>query len=223
MVCSVTTLSPGFRYWPGLMSVMPRRPENGARIVFLSMVARWLSAWARLLFKSASSLSTCAWEIASAASCTRSRVNVICARSAAALSEASVARSESAFSWIRTAPALTSSPDLNRISRTKPAISVVTSTPRRARKLPTAFSWGCHSCVAAFMAVTTIGGCGADPCAICCMMFRKTTKPIPATRRTTPKIMMTMRFFTELLSVFRSIRRTFGEQSSLRLLGARRG
>jgi hypothetical protein len=33
-------------------------------------------------------------------------------------------------------------------------------------------------------------------------MFRKTTKPIPATRRITPKIMMIMRFFTELLSVF---------------------
>ena len=29
----------GFNYWPGLTSVMPRRPENGARIVFLSMVA----------------------------------------------------------------------------------------------------------------------------------------------------------------------------------------
>src|ERR1700722_13782863 len=206
MVCSVTTLSPGFRYWPGLTSVMPSRPVNGARIVFLSMVACWLAAWARLLFKSAASLSTCAWEIASAASCAWSRVSVTCAKSAAALSEASCARSESAFSWTRTAPALVSSPDLKRISRTRPAISVVTSTPRMARKLPTAFSCGCQSCWVAFMAVTTTAGWGADPWAICPMMFRNTTKPITATRSSTPKIMMIMRFVTEFLSFLEVVR-----------------
>src|SRR6185312_5977604 len=223
MVCSVTTLSPGFRYWPGLTSVMPSRPENGARMVFLSMVACWAAAWARLLFKSASSPSICAWEMAWAANCTRSRVSVVCARSAAASSEASCARSESAFNCTSTAPDLISSPDLKRISRTRPAISVVTSTPRSARRLPTAFSCGCHSCLPAVIDVTTTGGWGAEPCAICCMMLRNTTKPITATRRMTPTIMMSMRFFTEYLSIDLSVGRGCAGHSSWGWSGTGRG
>ena len=74
MVCRVTTLSPGLRYWPGLTSVMPSVPENGARIVFLSIVACWSATWARLLFRSAASASSCAWLMAWAANCAWSRL-----------------------------------------------------------------------------------------------------------------------------------------------------
>src|SRR6185437_8482383 len=153
----------------------------------------------------------------------RSRVSVVCARSAAALSDASCARSESAFNCTSTAPDLTSSPDLKRISRTRPAISVVTSTPRSARRLPTAFSCGCHSCLPAVIAVTTTGGWGAEPCAICFMMLRTTTKPITATRRMTPTIMMSMRFFTEYLSIELTVGRGCAGHASWSSSGIGRG
>src|SRR5215831_7460602 len=60
MVCSVTSLSPGFRYCPGLTVVMPSFPANGARMVFLSISACCCATCACLLFKSAASASTCA-------------------------------------------------------------------------------------------------------------------------------------------------------------------
>jgi len=53
--------------------------------------------------------------------------------------------------------------------RTRPATSVVTSTPRTARSVPTAFSCGCQSWYSAFMALTVAGGCGPLPMYFCIM------------------------------------------------------
>src|SRR5471032_2646404 len=154
MVCSVTSLSPGLTYWPGLMVVMPSLPAKGARMIFLSTSACCCATSALRLFRSALSLSSWAWLMASAASCCLSRASTVADKSAAACSECSWAMSESAFISNSTSLALTSSPDLNFTVRTRPAISLVTSTPRTGASVPTEVSCGCHSSVSALAAVT---------------------------------------------------------------------
>src|SRR5471030_1509462 len=162
MVCSVTSLSPGLTNWPGLMVVMPSLPANGARMVFLSTSACCCATWALRLFRSALSLSSWAWLMASAANCCLSRANTVADRSAAACSACSWAMSESAFISNSTSLALTSSPDLNFTVRTRPVTSLVTSTPRTGASVPTEVSCGCHSSVSALAAVTVWGpGLGA--------------------------------------------------------------
>ena len=101
--------------------------------------------------------------------------------------------SESALSWSSTVPALTSWPDLNSTLRTRPAISVVTSTPRTATIEPTAVSCGCQVRLVACIADTVCGpGFGAE--AIRVLMCRKKPKASKATRTSTPPSMMNIRF-----------------------------
>ena len=55
-------------------------------------------------------------------------------------------------------PSLTSWPDLIGTDATRPANSVLSSTPLNARTLPTLVNFGCHSEVATTMVETVAGG-----------------------------------------------------------------
>ncbi len=124
---------------------MPRRPANGARIVFFSKVACIWDSCAFFERRSASSLSMVAWLTACTVNCSRSRFSVVCANSSATFSASTWARSASEFSSTSTAPGATSAPDAKFRRRTSPAISVLTSTPRTARSDPTASIVSCQS------------------------------------------------------------------------------
>jgi len=192
MVCSVTSLSPGLRYWPGLTAVMPSLPANGARMVFLSTTACCCAASALRLLRSASSLSSWAWLMAWAANCSLSRLSTEADRSAAACSARSWAMSASAFISNSTWPALTSSPDLKCTWRTRPAISEVTSTPRTGTSVPTELNCGCHSDTSALIAVTVCAP-GLGELAISFLICKNLPNASTAIRTRTAPIMMNIR------------------------------
>src|SRR6185369_1097782 len=198
MVCRVTILSPGLRYWPGLTVVMPSRPAKGARMVFFETNAACCATLARLTRTSASSASTCARLTAWASYCWRSRASTVAARSAAAWSDCNCARSDSALSSSSTSPAFTSWPERKCRLRTRPAISVVTSTPRTALSVPTALNCGCHSASSAFTADTTCAP-GLGELAISCLICRNLPNASTAINTKTHPNMMSMRLVVRVM------------------------
>ena len=139
-----TSLSPGFRNCPGFTVVMPSLPANGARIVFFATGADCCSASARLPLRSAASPSIWAWLTACTSSWALSRSERAASRRRPPAHAA--ARYPIGIELYQH-PHSRYSPDLKPMERTRPAISVVTSTPRTARKCRPR-QCGCHCLVA---------------------------------------------------------------------------
>jgi|SRR5689334_19614902 len=86
--------------------------------------------------------------------------------------------------------------------RTRPATSVVTSTPRIARKVPTAVVCGCHCWYSTLVAVTVVDGIGADAIWLWYFLKPYTLYPTtPATSNPIARSMINMRFFIAYFSV----------------------
>ena len=75
-----------------------------------------------------------------------------------AFKEFSWATSAESLSLMSNEPSLTSTPDFTGTFTTNPPTSVLRSTPRNARTLPTLFMRGCHSCFSITVVVTVAGG-----------------------------------------------------------------
>ena len=140
IVCIVNNLSPGLTYCPGLIVTIPTLPLKGAFKFFFDTNEVCCRTCACLAFKSAELASKTFWLIARISSCIRSRSLIIFAKSACALSASKKAISAAWVSSTRTSPARTSIPEVTGTARTIPLTSVLNSTPRNARTLPTALS-----------------------------------------------------------------------------------
>ncbi len=182
---------PVSRYWPRLTRRMPRRPANGARMVFFSIVARILSALPCVCFKVASAVSKSDCD---------TRFWLRSVRSRATLMRASSSWASSARSWAssaevskRTSRLLvdTTAPDSKAISRTRPAISGVTVTPCTAVTEPMAVSVPCHFSSRATTVETDSGGAAKLlPPAISFLIWSIFTPARAPTTRSTTKTAM---------------------------------
>ncbi len=115
---------------------MPTRARNGARMVFLAMIALVRTIWACATSKSARARSTSSCVVASSwlRCCLRVSTDLVsaawasCARSSASSTETSSATNS--------VPASTICPGMSRTSRTVPASSFFKLIERKARTVP---------------------------------------------------------------------------------------
>src|ERR1043165_9037567 len=190
--CSVTIGAPPARYWPRFTWRMPRRPENGARIVLRSIVALASPTCATACLESASALSkaSCAPMPFAAKSLARSYETFVHVTAASAA--ASCARSCFVSRRTRTSPLFTARPESKSISATTPGRSALTVTPCTAATVPMALSVVFHDAGWAMTVVTASGG-AAQLCDIAFLICRNLKPPTAAMNATTTASMRSMR------------------------------
>src|SRR6266851_8188724 len=160
MDCSVASSVPEERTCPNSTWRMPILPSNGARMVFLAIVARSWATLASACLKRASAASRSATVLWSFLRRLRARSRVCLARVASASAAVSCASSTEVSSLTSTAPLRTAMPESKKISRTVPGNSELTITLCTATSEPMAGCEPCHS-VAWTCAVVTASGGGA--------------------------------------------------------------
>ncbi len=143
---------------PRFTSRMPSLPANGARMVFLAMVARMASALAWFCFSVASAVSSSDCETVLSARNFRVRSKVCFASCACASAARNCASSDDVSSRTSKSPCFTVAPDSKAISLTVPAISGATVTPCAALTEPTAGRVSGHFSSCATADATVSGG-----------------------------------------------------------------
>ena len=174
---------------------MPASPSKGAASrlratsAFISSTAA--SIW--LSWLSAASQSDCA--MARFTSRSRFRSRSAFASVSRADAERSCASSCCVSSSTSTSPFFTGAPEVNAISETIPARSVLSITPLTAFIEPTALSTGCHVCACTTTVVTPAGG-GANsaPIALPFSIPRSVHSTSPATASATRNTINNIRF-----------------------------
>jgi hypothetical protein len=156
---------------------MPRTPENGARIVLRSIVARISAMRASAWRWPADAASNSARETASCCTSPCIRSKLTRASSSCDSAPANCACSWRVSSCTRMSPFCTALPESNAMRATTPGRSALTVTPCTAAMVPIAFSVDGHSSCAATIVVTASGGgcIAANSPAIAwnCLNFKK--------------------------------------------------
>jgi len=137
---------------------MPRRPEKGATIRFLAIVARRTSMAARLCWAVFSAKSRSAGVLVPVRRNSRARSRESAARRACASSPASWAVSVLVSSSTSTSPSRTTAPDSNASRLMRPSNSARTVMPRKLRRLATASSVAVQVSGTAWAVATVTGG-----------------------------------------------------------------